>query len=567
MRLLPTLCVLCSLAAPGLAVDRDAFTFTNYDLNLRIEPEQQRLAVRGKIVLRNDSRIPQKNLALQISSTLGWRSIKVGGNSIDFTSHEYASDIDHTGALSEAVLTLPQAVPPQATVELEVGYEGTVGVDATRLTRIGVPKEKAEHSDWDRISKSFTAIRGIGYVAWYPVAVESANLSEGNSVFEAVARWKERTQESGMTIHVEYWQGDSEVSSSVVCNDWASGVTTKGDNVADCRFSPLARTVPVVAAAPYATQTQASTTVYYLAEHKAAAESYLLAAELAGAVVTDWFGPVRRQPRVAELPDPDDAAFDSGGMLLAPLRSGDSRAYALDAVYQLANAAFNSPRPWIEEGLAHFAQAVARQQEGGRQAALDFLGMQRAAIAAAEQSGEEEQKDEEARESLINTGREEFYRSKAMYAWWMLYDMIGENALKKAVAAYQPEQDKQPAYVQHLVEAQSKRDLEWFFDDWVYRDRKLPDFRIESAYPRATVNGGYVVTITVENLGSAGAEVPVIVRMEGGDTVKRVEVRAHAKSVTRIEAASTPKEVVVNDGSVPESDMTNNSLKIEIPSK
>jgi hypothetical protein len=30
----------------------------------------------------------------------------------------------------------------------------------------------------------------------------------------------------------------------------------------------------------------------------------------------------------------------------------------------------------------------------------------------------------------------------------------------------------------------------------------------------------------------------------------------------RIEAAGTPQEIIVNDGSVPESDMTNNKFKI-----
>ncbi len=86
--------------------------------------------------------------------------------------------------------------------------------------------------------------------------------------------------------------------------------------------------------------------------------------------------------------------------------------------------------------------------------------------------------------ALINTSIEEFYRSKAMYVWWMLRDMIGEDALKKALAAYRPDADTTPSYMQHLIEAQTKRDLGWFFDDWVYRDRGLPDFRVASVYPR-----------------------------------------------------------------------------------
>src|SRR5207245_11738728 len=157
-------------------------------------------------------------------------------------------------------------------------------------------------------------------------------------------------------------------------------------------------------------------------------------------------------------------------------------------------------------------------------------------------------------ESMINTASEEFYRSKAMYVWWMLRDIAREEALKKALANYRPNQDKEPSYVQHLIEAQPKRDLEWFFDDWVYRDRGLPDFRVESVYPRPTVGGGYVVTVTVENLGDAGAEVPVTLRMEGGEATRRLEVQARSKASIRVEAASTPRDIVAHDGSLPESD-------------
>ena len=91
--------------------------------------------------------------------------------------------------------------------------------------------------------------------------------------------------------------------------------------------------------------------------------------------------------------------------------------------------------------------------------------------------------------------------------------MVGEQALKKAFAAYRPEQDKEPSYMPRLIQSQTQRDLEWFFDDWVYRDRGLPDFKVESAFSRKTANDAYVLTITVDNLGSAGAEVPLTVRI------------------------------------------------------
>src|SRR5437763_5731883 len=168
MKLARVLLVWCALVASAFAMDRNAFTFTTYDLNVRVEPEQQRLGVRGKVTLRNDSATPQKIAILQISSSLDWRSIQVNDKPVQFISQPYTSDVDHTGVLSEAIITLPQEIPANGKIELDIGYEGVIPLDATRLTRIGVPEELARHNDWDQIGTSSTAVRGIGYVAWYP---------------------------------------------------------------------------------------------------------------------------------------------------------------------------------------------------------------------------------------------------------------------------------------------------------------------------------------------------------------------------------------------------------------
>src|SRR5262249_62244685 len=131
---------------------------------------------------------PQKVAVLQISSSLAWRSIRVNDKAVQFVSEPYTSDIDHTGAVSEAIVALPAEIKPKDSVEVEVGYEGTIVQDATRLTRIGVPEDIAAHTSWDQISPAFTALRGAGYVAWYPIATESANFSEGNSMFQGADR-------------------------------------------------------------------------------------------------------------------------------------------------------------------------------------------------------------------------------------------------------------------------------------------------------------------------------------------------------------------------------------------
>lgn len=568
MKFCGVLSVLLISVASCCSLDREAFTFTKYDLDARVEPEQQRLAVRGMIVLRNDSAIPQKNASLQISSSLTWRSIQAAGKPLQFVSQPYESDIDHTGELSEAIVSLPNEIAPGGTVELTIGYEGVVVLDATRLTRIGVPKEAAIHSDWDQMGRESSAVRGVGNVAWYPIATEAANLSEGNSLFETLGRWKRREQHADIKIKLRYSNNNGGSVPTLLCNQAGTRLYEEISRaqlvVADCDFAPLGLRVPAFVMANYEILDRSNVEIVYRPEHLASAESYAKAADAVQDFIGEWFGKPREKAQVVELFDPGASPYESGSMLLTPLGDTDPKLLQVVLVHELTHAAFPSNHAWIYEGLAHFAQAAYRERRENRQAALDFLGLHRSAVVAAEKIIAERSKDASAREeSLTATSVDEFYRSKAAYVWWMLRDILGDNALQKVLASYREDDDKDPAYVQRLVELQSKRDLQWFFDDWVYHDRGLPDFRVESAFPRKASQENYLVTVTVENLGSAGAQVPVTVRFEGAELTERVEVRGKAKGVVHIATPKPPTEVVVNDGSVPESDMTNNVFKIE----
>jgi len=568
LKILIFLCVLCASVVNGFSLDREAFSITNYDLNLQIEPEQHRLGVRGKITLRNDSQSPQKIAVLQISSSLDWRAIKAGDKPLQFVTQPYTSDMDHTGGLSEAIVTLPQVVAPKGTIELEIGYEGVILLDATRLIRIDTPEEAATSTDWDQIDTTFTAVRGAGYVAWYPIATEVANLSEGNSLFEVLARWKSR--EAGSTMHLRLAMSVAFQAEPQTVFNGINCIPTKKDRmeaVRDCVPQLLRLDAPTLVMADYQILERPAIEVHYLHGHDVAAANFADAAEKIVPLITEWFGPQREKAKTADLPDPHAAPFESGALLLMPLASGDAKLDGLAAAHQLTHAAFLSFRPWIEEGLAHFAQALYLEREKGRPTALEYMGQHRFALSEVREQTSAPRSEDEVNRSLVNTISEEMYRSKAMYVWWMLRDMVGEPAVKRAIAAYRPEQDKEPSYMPHLIEAQTQRDLEWFFDDWVYRDRGLPDFKVESVFSRKTMTGTFMITITLDNLGTAAAEVPVIIKFVGGEMMRRLVVQAKNKTVIRVEVPAAPYEVVANDGSVPESDMTNNTFKIESTDK
>ena len=565
MKVWTILCALCVLCGAAFGVDRTAFTFVSYDLEVRVDPAGQAMSARGKVRLRNDSIWPQTEVSLQISSSLDWRLINIGGKDVEYAENDYTTDVDHTGAVNEAILKLPQPVLPQQTIEIEVGYSGQIARDAKRLTASGVPDAVAARSDWDRIEEPVTVVRGVGYVAWYPIEMPEVLLTDPE-YFSNLATWKDRERLTSMRVNL-CWVSEDE-NLSVVANGTLEGVkrqvlgtTDEATTHGGCSlfsYTNVGATVPTFAIGNYESLLRPAVNVYYVPEQASLAKDYVAATEKLVPIDTEWFGAPKTKVVVVQVPDTNAVPFESGPMLFTPLEPLDRKALDGRMLHQLVHASFPSPRPWIEEGLAHFATALLREQDG-RAAAIQYMD---------ELLGPLQEVEKKPGEHGMATSDDELmYRIKAMFVWWMLRDMVGNTALQKALQAYRPADDKSPSYLPDLIAREAHRDLSWFFNEWVYRDRGLPDFRIASAFPRQLLGAtGYVVAITVENLGDVSAEVPVIVRTPQGDRVKRIVVKAKDKAVDRIEVPVMPTEVLVNDGSVPESDTTNNSFKIRAPS-
>jgi hypothetical protein len=552
-RLLPALAVLL-LCGRAQAVDRNAFTFTQYDLQVRVEPEQERFGVRGRITLRNDSAVPQKVAVLQISSALQWRAIRLAGatpaddKSLGYTALEYPSDIDHTGSLMQAVVNLPTEVAPQGTVELNVAYEGTLGRDAKRLTRVSVPADVATRSDWDALGTRGGVVRGLGYVAWYPVSLEAVSLSDGNAVFAAIANWKVRHE--GAKFRASFTLvTPPESRFSVVCNATGAG----GTGV--CEYDSLGETVPAFAIGEYESGTKANSVVHFLPDNAGAAAVVDERAEELAVKVRAILSAAGEKLELVEVPDLGAAPWESGTMLFLPFSGGRSAHRDAQLVHSLGHTVFHTPRPWLAEGVAGLMQLLWQREQTPAATVPAQLGALLPPMIEAEKTVDGP--------PLVRATDEVSLRLKSLAVLAMLRDMIGEDKLLAALKAYRAAEDKEPAYFQSLIAKQTTRDLEWFFDDWVYRDRGLPDFHIESANARKTLNETYIVAVVVENTGTAGAEVPVTVHTEKGDIAQRLEVRAKAKAVIRIDVPFPPLEVTVNDGSVPEANTTDNHIAVK----
>ena len=129
------------------------------------------------------------------------------------------------------------------------------------------------------------------------------------------------------------------------------------------------------------------------------------------------------------------------------------------------------------------------EKQSGRQKALEVLESGRTALALAEPSSP----GESAGQPLAQAIAPVYYRTKATYVFWMLRDLAGDPALSAALRAYSilprtphtaSARTAGSGYFEKLVEqAGLRRDLSWFFSDWVDADKGLPDIAIDSVFP------------------------------------------------------------------------------------
>ena len=564
--LLVAIVVATTLGGNVWAVDRDAFTVTHYQLEVQIDRPTHVMAVTGRVTLRNDSKQPQKNPVLQVSSSLSWNGIAFDDKPVEWIGNDYTSDIDHTGGLSEVIVTLPAAVPPGASVTLDIQYGGTVTPDATRFTRMGAPEELAGRNDWDQISESFTAVRGLGHVVWYPVSLPAVSMSDGDAVFIAIDEWMARHRNSQFDARIHVIGDDVKLCMAgtamtspcgeigQVSDPRTGGITNEVTN--SIRLSDLGTVTPAFAVADYVRLQRLGVTFLHTPQKQSIAKDFAAAAETNELVLNDWLTPPAVPPVVIELTDANANPYQDGSLLFTPLRQADSATLGLLLMPVQVAARFSSPRRWIEDGLQRFLQALAVDRHAGRKSALQFLNEYLPPLLSAEvaaDTGPSRSKDQ-SQNSLVNTSDEVLLRGKGAFVFSMLRDMLGDAALQRALAAYRPAQDSSPSYFQSLLEEGRKHDLEWFFDDWVYRDRGLPDFRVESVYARPVLddpNQLSLVTVTIENRGTAAAEVPVLIQTASGERTVRILSPARQKVSARSQLPGSPTRVVVNDGSVP----------------
>jgi hypothetical protein len=549
--------------------ERQAITFLSYDLDIRLQPREHAMAVRARIVLRNDSGNPLHRLPLQISSTLQWTRVRIADAPATFSQQLVNSDIDHTGVLREALIPLAQPLAPQQTIAVDVTYEGTAALSATRLEQIGTPTEVAEASDWDRVADEFVGLRGFGNVAWYPVASVPVALGDGAKFFTEAAEERQRQSQATVTMKVtEEFFGEAPnlaiLDGEMLTVKPSSLPTASVPGIVSCTLpsTQLGFSSPSLFLLARTLQEGDGIAVFARTEDVANAQAYMTAASLVIPLIHRWLGTEPRGPlNIVDLPEEGDAPFEDGPVLFTNVHSAEPYRLSDALVHSLTHLYFRSPYPWLQEGVASFMGSLWTEQNRGRDAAIQQLDNTRGALSLAEPG------DAASTSQALLTARDPvYYRTKATYVLWMLRDLAGENALGQALRAYQPGSDTTGTGFEQVLERASGKDLKWFFEDWVYHDRGLPDLSIAGVYPnKSSVPGSYIVAVDVTNSGTAEAEVPVSVSSGTTTVTERLRVPAKSRISHRFLLQGQPAEVAVNDGTVPEVEASVHRQTLAVP--
>jgi hypothetical protein len=552
--------------------ERASLTFTAYDLDVHLAPAQSHLAVHGGFTVTNSGKEPLARLVFQISSSLRWESfaMRSGGRvtPLSFAVQTIDTDADHTGKATEAVVSLPEPLKPGANVELSSLYSGEITQSAERLERLGAPADQGARADWDQISPEWTALRGFGNVLWYPTAAPPVFLGEGAKLFESVGQ--ARLQQAAALVHlrltVEYsgdapdaafFCGRREQLKALSENQSLPVVESPGVATAEFAERPLGFRTPSLFVTDRAGTVTDNSLISAVTDHYDALPNYGSAADKVRPLLAEWLG--AGPLSVLTILDHDGQPFEDDALLIAPVRVSAPDVLAPALVHSLTHAWFRSSHVWLDEGMAQWMSLLWMEQSQGRDAAVAHLQEEAKALALVEPAPQAHASSTTAEgQSLIRASDAVYYRTKAAAVLGMLRSLVGDDAMKRALRLYREDKmDSDPKEFQRVLERISKQDLGWFFDDWVYRDRGLPDLSIASVTPRAMdkigdKGSGWLVAVEVRNDGDATAEVPVTVRSGTLTATQRLRVPGRSSASTRIVFEGTPDEVQVNDGTVPE---------------
>jgi hypothetical protein len=552
---------------------RCVILFTKYALDVRLETRDATMHARAIVTVKNDSAAALDAIPLQISSSLQWEAINAGGKPLRFAHHTVVTDADHTGAMNEALVTLATPLAPGGEQTLTVFYSGSAAPSAKRLETIGTPPDVAIHADWDGVRDEFTGLRGFGNVLWYPVCNVPVVLGDSDRFFSEIGMTKLRESAAmvSMTVTEEFTGAAPTVAFldgvpvTVEATPPPAGSDLPGVATAKLPETRLGFATPTLFLAQRTLETGNHLKLYARQSDAAATQSYMTAASILTSQMTDWFGAKPKSDlSILDPAEAEDNPSEERALVVTNIANVDPKKLLGPMSHVLTHAYFQSPQPWLEEGVAQFMASVWTERRDGREVAITQMDNMRGALSLAE-TGDP---DRDAGQPLIAAHDPIFYRTKAAYVFWMLRGIVGDKPLAAALEQYattqDPKQDQSSDGFQHLLERASNQKLDWFFNDWVNRDRGLPVLNVEAITPsKGSTEDSYIVAVTVSNSGTAVADVPVTLYSTDATVTERMRIEPKGRATRRFLVHGRPQQVQVNDGTTPETEASEHRKDIQ----
>jgi aminopeptidase N len=267
--------------------------------------------------------------------------------------------------------------------------------------------------------------------------------------------------------------------------------------------------------------------------------------------MSDWLGKAKTELSLLDPAEAGDSPYEERALLVTNIANVDPKKLLVPMSHVLTHAYFQSPHPWLEEGVAQFMGSLWTEHQDGREAAITQMDNMRGALSLAEPADP----DHDAGQPLVRAHDPIFYRTKAAYVLWMLRGIVGDSALMAALKQYDAAEDESGGLFQQVLERTSGQKLDWFFNDWVDRDRGLPDLSIGAITPsRGSAEDSYIVAVTVSNSGTAVANVPVTISSADAKLTSQMRIVAGGRETRRFLVHGRPTQVQVNDGTTPETE-------------
>jgi aminopeptidase N len=203
---------------------------------------------------------------------------------------------------------------------------------------------------------------------------------------------------------------------------------------------------------------------------------------------------------------------------------------------------------WLNEGFATFMEASYREHQDGREAYLAALQ-----VDAKDYFREDPSRK---RHPLVNPRYplsmdlfDETTYKKGAFVIHMLRETVGDETFWKALNVYLNEykyRNVETRDLQKVFERVSGQQLEWFFDQWVYK-AGYPELRVRSKYDAAQRQ----LTLTVAQTQSPASNTPAVFRLpveieiltETGWHTERIEINQRAQSFN-IKLDAAPRSVI-----------------------